>query len=215
MLTPRIRNALVVLAASAGLTGCVGFDPYGGYGGLSVGYGNGYGYDPYGYGYGSGYGSPYGSYGYGSPYYGWYDDYYYPGNGYYVYNRTGTRYRWNDAQRRYWENRRGSYRGGDNWSSYRNGGSDERFGYETRPGNGVVRVDRRAALENGARMESGARAQSYGEYRQRASQENRSASVERRQERSEVREQRSEAREQRRSNNGVTRVARSSDSGDE
>lgn len=231
MLSPRVRNALMIAAASVGLTGCVGFDPYGGFGGVSVGYGNGYGYgdqygygDPYGYGYGSGYGSPYGSYGYGAPYYGWYDDYYYPGTGYYVYNRTGSRYRWNDTQRRYWESHR-DRRGRDNWSSYRNGGSDGSYGRETRPGNGVVRVDRRQAMENaarvenGVRMENGARIQNYEQYRQRTSQENRGITVERQQERSEARQQRNEARKQRseaqqssRADRGVTRVSRTRDS---
>ncbi|MEO5773098.1 MAG: hypothetical protein ABIQ32_03135 [Sphingomicrobium sp.] len=97
-------------------------DPYGYGSGVSIGYGNGYG-SPYGYGYGDpygayGYGSPYGGYGYASPYYGWYDDYYYPGTGYYVYGRSGDRYRWSDAQRRYWEqHRRDGVR--DNWSGYR------------------------------------------------------------------------------------------------
>ena len=57
-----------------------------------------------GYGYGSYYGGSYGAYGSG-PNYGWYDDYYYPGNGYYVYDRGGTRHRWNQNQRRYWESR--------------------------------------------------------------------------------------------------------------
>jgi hypothetical protein len=72
-----VRLALIGGAALA-VTGCV-TDGYGGYGysGLS------YGYASPGYGYG------------------WYDDYYYPGTGYYVYERSGARHRWNDSQRRY------------------------------------------------------------------------------------------------------------------
>ena len=55
MLTPRIRAALVVLAASAGLGACTSLGPYGG-----VGVGVGSGYGSYGYGNtGYGYGSPY------------------------------------------------------------------------------------------------------------------------------------------------------------
>jgi hypothetical protein len=110
----RIRS-LVLLSAAVGLSGCAGI--YGPGYGVSAGYGNnGYydPYDPYGYAYGGGYGgygrygaygSPYGGYGYGNPY-GWYDGYYYPGSGYYVYDRSGARQQWNDAQRRYWEGRR-------------------------------------------------------------------------------------------------------------
>jgi hypothetical protein len=141
VLNSRLRNALLILTASVGLSGCAtyglggGYGGYGGYGGVSVGYGNGY-YDPYydgygsryaGYGYGSpygyGYGSPYGygGYGYGSPYFGWYDNFYYPGVGYYVYNRSGNRYRWTDAQRRYWESRRPRTNVvvRENWTGYR------------------------------------------------------------------------------------------------
>ena len=73
MIGSRIRAAAMVAAASAALAGC---STYGGYGGLSLGYGGGY-----------------------------YDDYYYPGTGYYVYDRRGTRHRWNDSQRRYWQSR--------------------------------------------------------------------------------------------------------------
>ena len=52
MLNNRIRTALVVLAASAGLGACTNLGPYGGVG---VGVGSGYGAygSPYGYGYGS------------------------------------------------------------------------------------------------------------------------------------------------------------------
>jgi len=73
--------------------------------------------DRYGHGYGRvGYGNYYGSY------YGWYGDRYYPGVGYYVYDRRGSRHRWNDRQRRYWEARRDRYHHREwreNWSGYR------------------------------------------------------------------------------------------------
>lgn len=53
--------------------------------------------------------------GWGSPYWGWYDDYYYPGTGVYVYDRYRHRHAWNDGQRAYWEQRRGSWRGDQRW----------------------------------------------------------------------------------------------------
>ncbi|MEO6040550.1 MAG: hypothetical protein ABIP41_01485 [Croceibacterium sp.] len=128
------RLSALALAASAAVavTGCA-YDDYG------------YGYDrPY---YGSGYGSPYGygggyrsygyggSYGYAAPYsYGWYGDYYYPGVGVYIYGRTGTRHRWNGDQQRYWQSRRGHYRGGENWSTYRDSrGYYDRDDWQGRP----------------------------------------------------------------------------------
>ncbi len=114
MLTPRIRAALVVLAASAGLSACTSFGPYGGVGvgvGSQYGYGGQYGYDPYnsGYGYG-GYGIPYGYAGYGSGYgggygydpFGWYNGYYYPGSGYYVYDRDHHRRQLTAEERAFW-----------------------------------------------------------------------------------------------------------------
>lgn len=145
MFAPRIRSALIVLAGSVALTGCA----YGPYGGISAGYGSpyygsgystpyygsgygspyysaGYGSPYYGSGYGSpyygGYGNPYGyGYGYGAPsYYGWYNDLYYPGTGYYVYTRDGSRHRWSDAQRRYWESRRvANVTPRENWDGFR------------------------------------------------------------------------------------------------
>jgi len=96
-----ICAALLAASAAFGLTGCMG-DDYG-YGGVSLGYGGGY-YSGY-------------------PYYGWYDDYYYPGAGYYIYDRGGSRYRWSDSQRRYWEGRRGTVTGRENWSGYRGSGT--------------------------------------------------------------------------------------------
>jgi hypothetical protein len=100
----RLRLAAAALAATFSLSACA----YGGYPGVSVGYGNyggynsGY-YDPYAGGY-----SPYGynnvGYGYGGygSQYGWYDGYYYPGSGYYVYDQYRRPRVWNDRQRQYW-----------------------------------------------------------------------------------------------------------------
>ena len=133
MISSRLRNALILLGATAGLSGCVGMYP-----GMSVGYGNGGYYDPYGYGGYGGYGG-YSSYGYGSPYYGWYDDYYYPGTGYYVYDRYGSRRQWSDAQRRYWSSRhRGDTRVVDNWSGYRSGTRGAMQGWVDRQDNGTT-----------------------------------------------------------------------------
>ena len=107
MLTPRIRAALVVLAASAGLSACTSFGPYGGVG-VGGGYGS-YGYDPYYSGYG--YGSPYGYAGYGSQYgygydpFGWYNGYYYPGSGNYCYDRDHHRRELTAEERAYWNAR--------------------------------------------------------------------------------------------------------------
>jgi hypothetical protein len=50
-----------------------------------------------------GYGSRYGC---ADPYWGWHGGYYYPGTGYYVYDRYRRPFRWTDAQRRYWTERR-------------------------------------------------------------------------------------------------------------
>jgi hypothetical protein len=109
VLTPRIRTALVVLAASAGLSACTAYgSPYGGTSiGVGIGSGSpyyGYGYgSPYGYGYGGpyGYNSPY--FGYGSyPYFGWNDGFYYPGAGYWVYDPWGRQYPINTRQSNYW-----------------------------------------------------------------------------------------------------------------
>lgn len=82
-----------LLGGAAALGGCVD-DGYG-YGGsrVAVGYGNSF----------------------GSPYWGWYDDYYYPGTGAYVYDRYRHRHTWNDGQRAYWEQRRGTWRGEQRW----------------------------------------------------------------------------------------------------
>jgi hypothetical protein len=109
MLGTRYRLTLPLLAA-LGLVGC---SAYGGFGGISLGYGDGY-YDPYYDGYG---------------YYGWYDDFYYPGVGYYVYDRGGGRHRWSDKNRRYWEGRRGNRQVAENWSAFRADRRDDRQAY--------------------------------------------------------------------------------------
>ncbi len=142
MRIPHLRLAAIALAAGIGLGGCAYNSPFG-YGGLSVGYGNGYndpyygGYSSYGYGspygygcgspYGYGYGSPYGygsSLGYGNSYWGWNNGFYYPGTGYYVYDISRRRHVWSDRQRRYWNQRRstaGTSSGStvrENWSGF-------------------------------------------------------------------------------------------------
>jgi hypothetical protein len=104
VLNPRIKAALVVLAASAGLGACTTFgSPYGG-SGVSVGLGYGSPYGDYGYGspYGYGYGSPYG-YGYGGyPYFGWHDGFYYPGSGYWMYDPWGHQHPITREQNHFW-----------------------------------------------------------------------------------------------------------------
>ena len=107
---PRLLTLIAALAAGVGVSACT--DGYG-YSGVSLGYGGGY-YDGGYYDDYYGYGSPYYS-SFGSPYWGWYGDYYYPGTGYYVYDRYRRPYRWNNTQRRYWESRRGAWRGDRNW----------------------------------------------------------------------------------------------------
>jgi hypothetical protein len=82
--------AAVALGATTALTGCA-YDDYG-YGGVSMGYGY------------PGYYDAWGPYDYAP--FGWYDGYYYPGNGYWMYDRYGSRFRWSDRQREYWEHRR-------------------------------------------------------------------------------------------------------------
>lgn len=90
-----VKSALAAagLAGAAALAGCTE-DGYG-RSSLSIGYNAGY----------------------GDPYWGWYGDYYYPGTGIYVYDRYRHRSTWNDAQRGYWEGRRGNWRGDRNWRS--------------------------------------------------------------------------------------------------
>jgi hypothetical protein len=164
---------VVLLAATLALSAC---STYGnGYGGVSVGYG---GYDRYGY-------DRYDRYGY-SPYYGWYDGFYYPGTGYYLYDRYGSRYRWDDRHRHYWESRRGNRRGRDNWSDYR--------GEVPREGNpGWRRTPRDESRDRDQRNQSLGRAHSEAM---------RSRNESRREARSQQRETRSEQREERQENRG-------------
>ncbi|QDC38823.1 hypothetical protein [Sphingobium fuliginis] len=120
--TGRRFLAAIGLAGALALGGCAYDDGY--YGGVSVGsgyYGGGY-YDDY---WGPGYYRP-GYYG------GWYDGYYYPGSGYYVYNRSGHRQRWNDGQRRYWEGRREARRDDGRRGNWNNGAP--RQGWRERSG---------------------------------------------------------------------------------
>ena len=109
MTLPIIRPALAVAAALT-IGGCADYGHQGyGYNRVAVGYSN-----------------------YDYPYYGWYGDSYYPGVGYYVYDRHGSRHRWNDRQRRYWQGRGEGRHGHENWSGYnherRNGRDDDRKG---------------------------------------------------------------------------------------
>lgn len=103
---PRIlRNLVLISAASLGLAACT----------------DGYGYGGVGYGYGGYYNDYYDGGYYGSPYYGWYDGWYYPGTGYYVFDNRGTRRRWDDGQRRYWEGRRHNREANPQWRGSRDG----------------------------------------------------------------------------------------------
>ena len=112
------RLALIGLLFGTGVATSACTDGYG-YSGVNVGYGGG-GYYDGGYG---GYGGYGGGYGYGAypSYFGWYGDYYYPGTGIYVYDQYRRPYRWNDGQRRYWEQRRNGWRGDRNFRNDWNG----------------------------------------------------------------------------------------------
>ena len=205
MYAAHVRSALLVLAASVGLGGCSTlYDPYGGgYGGVSVGYGSGGYYGGGGYGagygggyYGDGYGSPYYGAGYGSPYYGWNDGYYYPGTGYYVYDHYRRPYRWNDAQRRYWESRRGRGEARNNWSGY---GPVSRVLRE-RVGDRAVVTQQRA---NGVQRRANSVERSAVGTQVR--QERRANQAERRVQRAERQVERAERRQQRQPNSRVLR----------
>jgi hypothetical protein len=125
MIVPRLRALALAATAALAAGGCSTYDDYYGYGYGRSYYGSGYGYSPYGYR--SSYGSYYTPYGYATPYYGWYNNYYYPGVGVYIYDRSGSRYRWNDTYRNYWESRRGTdYRARENWDGYRRDGNNWR-----------------------------------------------------------------------------------------
>lgn len=118
MFVPQIRAAALAIVAGLSLSACASFDDgYGSYSSVSFGIGSGGYYDPYydDYYRGSRYGRGY------EPYYGWNRGFYYPGTGYYVYDQYRRPHRWNDHQRRYWEDRRRGYRGEvrDNWREFR------------------------------------------------------------------------------------------------
>ena len=119
----RMRLALALGLAVAGLSlgGCADdlYGPYG-YGGY---YGLGYGYGPYDYGYGYG---PYWGAGYGAydPF-GWYGDFYYPGVGIYVYDSYRRPRHWDRDEQRYWSGRRATWQSHSgstmtrgNWSGF-------------------------------------------------------------------------------------------------
>lgn len=118
----RLIAPTLVLAAAVGLAACSDYSNRGyGYSRVAVGVGTGYGY-----------GSPYYRSSYRTPYWGWYGGYYYPGVGYYVYDRRGSRHRWSDGHRRYWEGRRPRGRYSENWSGYRR--DDRRYDRDDRRG---------------------------------------------------------------------------------
>lgn len=197
MLASRVRNNVLILAASVGLAGC---GTYFGNGiGVSMGYGSPYGYgydDPYysGYGYGSqyGYGSPYG-YGYVPSYYGWYDNYYYPGTGRYVYDRNGTRQPWSEQQKRFWESRGAgvttqgttqtqSQTRTANWSDFRRAPSQvevERSREASRRAIGIERSEQRRVVG----VERSQQVRAEAAVRQQARVERQQARVERQQQR--------------------------------
>ncbi len=139
------RIGLIALLGGIGMGTAACTDGYG-YSGVSLGYGSGYYADPYyadaGWGGYGGYG--YGGLGYGGTF-GWYNNFYYPGTGVYVYDRYRRPYRWNDAQRRYWQSRPGWNRPGAraNWNNFRRDYRDERRDYR-----GDLR-DNRQAYRNG------------------------------------------------------------------
>lgn len=164
MFFKRIGLIAITLGLGIGVTGCT--DGYG-YGGAGVGYAS----DPY---YGGGYGDGYYGAGFGgvNSYYGWSGDYYYPGSGVFVYDRYRRPYRWNGAQQRYWQGRRGNYRGAGNWGNFARGNSPAAQAYrqDRRGDNRAFRQDRRQdrnQLRNGQitpdqfRAERGAARQAY------------------------------------------------------
>lgn len=94
----KLAIAVAALGSTLGLSACAdGYGYGGGYGGVNVGYANA-AWDPY-----------YGGYA-GNPYWGWNDNFYYPGTGYYVFDRSNRRYRWNAQQRGYWQGRAQGWR---------------------------------------------------------------------------------------------------------
>jgi hypothetical protein len=136
MFKSRLALAGLIAAAGLGVSACA-TDGY--YGGAYGGY-----YGDY-YDYNGGYWDDGGLY-YSPSYYGWYGNYYYPGSGIYVYDRNHNRHRWNDHQRRYWQNRghnwHGSRPSSGNWdrfhhrpSSHGNGGNHSSGGHHWSGGN--------------------------------------------------------------------------------
>jgi hypothetical protein len=110
--------------------------------GFGVGYASNGIYDD-GYGYGQpGYGI--GGYGLNSFGSGWYNDFYYPGTGVYVIDRGGRRHRWNDEQRRHWQNRPNANRPGGRPDVVRPGGGRTVFD-RLNGANGAQRPDRGVA----------------------------------------------------------------------
>lgn len=103
-------------------------------------YDDGYGYPQPGYGYGYGAGG-YSLDGFGR---GWYNDFYYPGTGVYVIDRGGRRHRWNDDQRRHWQNRPNADRHGGRPDVVRPGSGRSFFDRLRQPGE-VQRPDRGAS----------------------------------------------------------------------
>ena len=116
-------KAALLIAASAGLSGCV-YDV--GLGFASDGYYNdAYACDPYG-GYDAYYncdnGHAFSNIGFSG---GWYDNYYYPGYGIFLFDAFGRRYPMREQYRRYWGERRHSWyreHGGRDWERSRHEG---------------------------------------------------------------------------------------------
>ena len=132
-----LLKAAVLIAASAGLSGCVydvglGYasdsyynDGYASGSNYNGGYG-GYACDPYGrydaY-YDCDYRQGFGNIGFGG---GWYENYYYPGFGLFLFDNVGRRYPMRDHHRSYWGERRHYH-----YREYRSRNRDGR-GYEGR-----------------------------------------------------------------------------------
>jgi hypothetical protein len=121
MTSLRLAAAGLALAAGLGLSACADDN---GYGSVSMGYGD---WDPY-----------YGGFS-ADPYWGWYGDYYYPGTGYYVYDRSHRRHRWNDSQRGYWQGRSQNWHNAHRdmrpmWRDYRGARGNNRSGRGSRDG---------------------------------------------------------------------------------
>lgn len=134
------RFGLVGLLSVIGLGTSACTDGYG-YGGASLGYGSGFVADPYWDGGWAGPGWGGGPAFVGGGAWGWNNGFYYPGTGVYVYDRSRRPFRWNDAQRRYWQGRPGWGRPGAraNWNDFRRD-----YRAERRDLRGDLRDNRRA-----------------------------------------------------------------------